>query len=89
MIIMQISQDNLLKLQNATFEANLKMLINYFSTPNDLNALEKAIGSKTFNDLRSHILACKIDQEKYLKLLSDDTRNNLVQEASLAIHFIN
>lgn len=89
MIIMQISQDNLLKLQNATFEANLKMLINYFSTPNDLNALEKAIGSKTFNDLRSYILACKIDQEKYLKLISDDTRNNLVQEASLAIHFIN
>lgn len=89
MIIMQISQDNLLKLQNATFEANLKMLINYFSTPNDLNALEEAIGSKTFNDLRSHILACKIDHEKYLNLLSTDTRNNLVQEASLAIHFIN
>ena len=86
---MQISQDNLLKLQNATFEANLKMLINYFSTPNDLNALEEAIGSKTFNDLRSHILACKIDREKYLNLLSTDTRNDLVQEASLAIHFIN
>lgn len=85
---MRIPNDTLTKLQNATLEANLQMLINYFSTPNDLNALEEALGSKTFNDLRSHILACKFDQTRYLQLLSDNTRDELAQEAAIAIHFI-
>lgn len=71
-------------------DSNVKALVTYFSDcTSDLNYLEAKLGSKQFNDLRSHILACKIDYQNYLKLISNNTKQKLANEAANAVIAIN
>lgn len=67
-------------------DSNVNALVTYFSNrTNDLNYLEAKLGSKQFNDLRSHILACKINYQNYLKLINNHTKQKLANEAANAI----
>lgn len=69
---------------------NMTTLIHFFTNKtSDLNGLEDALGSSQFNDLRSHVLACRINYDGYLKLLDYNTKQELANEANIAVGIIN
>lgn len=69
---------------------NMTTLIHFFTNKtSDLNGLEDALGSSQFNDLRSHVFACRLDYDGYLKLLDDRTKQELASEANIAVSVIN
>lgn len=69
---------------------NMTTLIHFFTNKtSDLNGLEDALGSNQFNDLRSHVLACSLDYDGYLQLLNDNTKQELANEANIAVSVIN
>lgn len=55
------------KLAEQNLDSNLAKLLDFFKHDYGmLTDLENKLGSKDFNLLRSHLLACKIDQNRYL-----------------------
>ena len=65
-------------------------LIHFFTNKtSDLNGFEDALGFNQFNDLRSHVLACRLDYDGYLKLLDDKAKQELANEANIAVSVIN
>ena len=69
---------------------NMTTLIHFFTNKtSDLNGLEDALGSNQFNDLWSHVLACHLDYDGYLKLLDDKAKQELANEANIAVSVIN
>lgn len=69
---------------------NMTTLIHFFTNKtSDLNSLEEALGSSPFNDLRSHVLACRLNYDGYLKLLDNKTKQELASEANVAVSVIN
>ena len=69
---------------------NMTTLIHFFTNKtSDLNGLEDALGSIQFNDLRSHVIACRLDYNGYLKLLDDKAKQELANEANIAVGIIN
>lgn len=69
---------------------NMTTLIHFFTNKtSDINGLEDALGSIQFNDLRSHVLACRFNYDGYLKLLDDKAKQELANEANIAVSVIN
>lgn len=69
---------------------NMTTLIHFFTNKtSDINGLEDALGSIQFNDLRSHVLACRLNYDDYLKLLDDKAKQELANEANIAVSIIN
>lgn len=69
---------------------NITVLIRFFTNKtSDLNGLEDTLGSSQFNDLRSHVLACRLDYDGYLKLLDNEAKQKLADEANTAVGVIN
>lgn len=69
---------------------NMTTLIHFFTNKtSDINGLEDALGSIQFNDLRSHVLACRFNCDGYLKLLDDKAKQELANEANIAVSVIN
>lgn len=71
-------------------QPNITALIRFFTNKtSDLNGLEDTLGSSQFNDLRSHVLACRFDYDGYLKLLDNEAKQKLANEANIAVGVIN
>ena len=71
-------------------DQNLGKLVNFFGNrTSDLPAFELELGSKPFNDLRSHIMAYKIGRSEYLKLLNESQLNKLAKLAFTAVNILN
>lgn len=69
---------------------NITVLIRFFTNKtSDLNGLEDMLDSSQFNDLRSHVLACRFDYDGYLKLLDNEAKQKLADEANTAVGVIN
>lgn len=70
-------------------DQNLGKLVNFFGNrTSDLPTFELELGSKPFNDLRSHIMAYKIGRSKYLKLLNESQLNKLAKLAFTAVNVL-
>lgn len=83
---MRIDKNTKTMLNLNMMDSNVNALVTYFSNrTSDLNYLEAKLGFKQFNDLRSHILACKINYQNYLKLINNHTKQKLANEAANAI----
>ena len=85
-----LSKQNKNKIYASMMDQNLDKLVNFFGNrTSDLTAFELELGSKSFNDLRSHIMAYKIGRSKYLKLLNESQLNKLAKLAFTAVNILN
>ena len=84
-----LSKQNKNKIYARMMDQNLGKLVNFFGNrTSDLTAFELKLGSKPFNDLRSHIMAYKIGRSKYLKLLNESQLNKLAKLAFTAVNVL-
>lgn len=84
-----LSKQNKNKIHASMMDQNLDKLVNFFGNrTSDLTAFELKLGSKPFNDLRSHIMAYKIGRSKYLELLNESQLNKLAKLAFTAVNVL-
>lgn len=63
------------KLAEQNLDNNLAKLLDFFKYDYSmLTDFENKLGSKDFNLLRSHLLACKIDQNRYLAAIKGSSQ---------------
>lgn len=83
---MQIDQSLFNNLKENMFDENVTGLIEFFkhATGADLDYLEVKMGSNDFNDLRSHIFACRFGKKQYIELLETNNTKAYRQFIDLA-----
>lgn len=83
---MQIDQSLFNNLKEKMFDENVTGLIEFFkhATGADLDYLEVKMESKDFNDLRSHIFACRFGKKQYIELLETNNTKAYRQFIDLA-----
>lgn len=66
-----LKQDAINAINRQMLGDNIKIAIAFFKdSTSNLDALEKQLGTRNYNALRSHIMALRQNQDEYLNLMS-------------------